>query len=114
MFLIGIWLIEVSSYYLALNAFGFFGSFLVAIATMAMVNLLIIIPSGPGYFGLFEAACCLILGPAGYADLTGFTESVTTAYALILHVVVQWIPSTLLGLVFMWHEHISFKEIETD
>lgn len=110
---IGTWLIEATSYYLTLNAFGFFGSFLVAIATMALVNLVIIIPSGPGYFGLFEAAC-LILGPAGYADLTGFTENVATAYALILHVVVQWVPSTLLGLVFMWNEHISFKEIEAD
>ncbi|MBN1879238.1 flippase-like domain-containing protein [bacterium] len=108
------WLIEAASYYLVLNAFGFFGTFLVAMATMAMVNLVIIIPSAPGYFGPFELACFIILGSAGYGDLTGFSENVATAYALILHVVVQWIPSTLLGLVFMWREHISFREINTD
>lgn len=47
---ISTWLIEALSYYLVLNAFGFFGSFIVAIATMAMVNLMIIVPSAPGYF----------------------------------------------------------------
>ncbi len=107
------WLIEALSYYLVLNAFGFFGSFIVALATMAMVNLMIIVPSAPGYFGPFELACFIILGRSGYGSLTGFVETTAAAYALILHVVVQWIPSTCLGLIYMWKEHISFKEIET-
>ncbi len=111
---LGTWLIEALSYYLVLNAFGFFGSFIVAVATMAMVNLMIIVPSAPGYFGPFELGCFIILGTAGYGNLTGFSENVATAYALIVHVVVQWIPSTFLGLLFMWREHISFEEIEAE
>lgn len=110
---ISTWLIEALSYYLVLNAFGFFGSFIVAIATMAMVNLMIIVPSAPGYFGPFELACFIILGRSGYGSFTGFVETTAAAYALILHVIVQWIPSTCLGLVYMWKEHISFKEIDT-
>jgi glycosyltransferase 2 family protein len=111
---ISTWLIEAASYYLVLNAFGFFGFFIVAIATMAMVNLMIIVPSAPGYFGPFELACFIILGRSGYGEITQFTETTAAAYALILHVVVQWIPSTLLGLVYMWREHIRFKDIDTD
>lgn len=108
------WLIEAASYYLVLCAFGFFGPFHVAVAAMALVNLMIIVPAAPGYFGPFELACFIILGDRGYGDLTGFSHDVAAAYALVLHVVVQWIPSTLLGLIYMWTEHISFKEIETE
>jgi len=108
------WLIEAASYYLVLNAFGFFGPFHVAVATMALVNLMIIVPAAPGYFGPFELACFIILGNKGYGQLTGFTEDIAAAYALVLHVIVQWIPSTLLGLIYMWTEHVSFREIETE
>jgi len=106
------WLIEASSYYLVFIAFGFIGPFHIAIATMALVNLMIIVPAAPGYFGPFELACVIILGNKGYGDITGFTANIAAAYALVLHVVVQWIPSTLLGLIYMWTEHISFGEIE--
>jgi len=103
---------EASSFYLVFVAFGFTGPFHIAIATMAMVNLMIVVPSSPGYFGPFELACTLILGEKGYGSIIGFSEHVVVAYALIIHVVVQWIPSTILGLIFMWTEHISFKEID--
>lgn len=109
---LGTWLIEASSFYLVFVAFGFTGSFHIAVATMAMVNLMIIVPASPGYFGPFEYACKVILGSQGYGSVIGFTESTAVAFALVLHVVVQWIPSTLLGLIFMWTEHISFSEID--
>ncbi|MCD4655399.1 flippase-like domain-containing protein [bacterium] len=108
------WLIEALSYHLVFIAFGFNGPFHIAIATMALVNLMIIVPAAPGYFGPFELACVIILGKRGYGEITGFSQNVAAAYALVLHVVVQWIPSTLLGLIYMWSEHISFKEIEED
>lgn len=108
------WLIEASSYYITLIAFGFWGEFHVAIATMAMVNLLIIVPSAPGYFGPFEMACVIILGKTGYGDVTGFSTEMAAAFALVLHVAVQWIPSTLLGMLYMWKEHLTFKEINND
>ena len=108
------WLIESISYLLILWGFGFWGPIHVAISTMALVNLMIIIPSAPGYFGPFEFACVMILGKTGYGAITYFTKEMATAYSLVLHVIVQWIPSTLLGLLFMWKEHITFKEVRTD
>ncbi len=107
------WLIEAYSYYLVLNAFGFYGTFIVAIATMALVNLMIVVPSAPGYFGPFEMACFIILGRSGYGELIGFTDHMAAAYALIVHVVVQWLPSNILGMIFMWKEHIKFKDINS-
>jgi glycosyltransferase 2 family protein len=111
---IATWLIEAGSYYCVLISFGFTGHLHVAVATMAMVNLMIIVPSAPGYFGPFELACVVILGKTGYGNLTQFTEEIAAAYALVLHVIVQWIPSTLLGLLYMWKEHINFHEINDD
>lgn len=108
------WIVEALSYHFVLCSFGFTGSFVVAISAMALVNLFIIAPAGPGYFGPFEFACVIILGSKGYGALTSFSQETATAYALLLHVVVQWIPSTLLGLLFMWQEHISFKDIGND
>jgi glycosyltransferase 2 family protein len=105
------WIIEAYSYYLVLNAFGFYGTFIVAIATMALVNLMIVVPSAPGYFGPFEMACFIILGRTGYGEITGFTEHIAAAYALIVHVIVQWLPSTILGLIFLWKEHVKLKDI---
>jgi len=108
------WLVEAASYLVVLWSFGFSGQYYVAVSAMALVNLMIIVPAAPGYFGPFEAACIIILGKTGYGNVTHFTDEIATAYALVLHVVVQWIPSTFLGLYYMWREHISFKEIQTD
>ena len=100
------WIVEALMFYIVLLAFGITQPFYVAMATMAVVNLGIIIPAGPGYVGTFETFCALILDAYGIdADLAG-------AYALIVHTV-QWIPSTLLGLIFMWTQHISFHEISS-
>lgn len=106
------WLLEAASYMTVLWAFGFWGGFHVAVSTMAFVNLFIIVPAAPGYFGPFETACIIILGKSGYGSVTQFTENIAAAYALILHVLVQWLPTTLLGLFYMWREHLSFKEIK--
>ncbi len=108
------WLVEALSYHIVLISFGFSGNFVVAVSAMALVNLFIIAPAGPGYFGPFEFACVAILGSRGYGAMTSFSQETATAFALILHVVVQWIPSTLLGMVFMWREHISFREIHDE
>ncbi len=108
------WLLEAASYMVVLWAFGFWGGFHVAVSTMALVNLMIIVPAAPGYFGPFEIACIIILGKSGYGSVTHFTDSIAAAYALILHVVVQWLPTTLMGLYYMWREHLSFKEIKDD
>ncbi|MBN1355305.1 flippase-like domain-containing protein [bacterium] len=105
------WLIEAFSYAVTLWAFGFFGGFHVAVSTMALVNLMIIVPAGPGYFGPFEAACIIMLGQSGYGKVTLFSREMATAYALILHIIVQWIPTTFLGMICMWTEHVGFNEV---
>ena len=91
-------------FHLVLLAFGQNQPLYVAFATMAVVNLGIIIPAGSGYVGTFEAFCALILGAYGVEP------ELAEAYALVVHAA-QWVPSTLLGLVFMWTEHISFGEV---
>jgi len=102
------WGLEALMYHLTLLAFGYQPPFYISLTTLAVVNLFIIVPGPPGYFGPFEYACVLVLG----LPQVGIPKEVAMAYALILHVVGQWIPSTALGLVFMWREHVSFHEVE--
>lgn len=109
------WLIEASMFDLVLRGFSLNLPFHASLSTLAVVNLGIIIPAGPGYFGPFEYFCSLVLGPRGYGAVAqyGITEEISKAYALVLHVIGQWLPSTLLGLYYMWREHIAFKEVES-
>ncbi len=105
------WLLESLSYLIVMWSFHLWVGFHVAISTMALVNLMIIVPAGPGYFGPFELACIIMLGKSGYGGITRFTTEMATAYALILHILVQWIPSTLAGIFYMWKEHVGFQEV---
>ena len=54
-----------------------------------------------------------MLGPKGYgaAPEFGLNAENSKAFALVLHVVGQWLPSTVLGLYYMWREHVSFHEV---
>jgi glycosyltransferase 2 family protein len=101
------WGLEAGMYGLTLNAFGIAQPPYVSLTLLAVVNLFIIVPGPPGYFGPFEAACVLVLGAPAF----GVRKEMALAFALILHVVGQWIPSTALGLFYMWREHISFGEV---
>ncbi|MBN1551701.1 flippase-like domain-containing protein [bacterium] len=105
------WLIEAFSYVIILWAFKFYGSYYVAISTLAMVNLAIIAIPSTGGFGPFESAI-IWMTASFYRSVTNFTREVATAYALIVHFIGQWIPTTLLGVFYMWKERLSFKEVQ--
>jgi len=102
------WVMEAVMYHFVLLAFDIPQPFYVSLTLLAVVNLFIIVPGPPGYFGPFEFACKIVLTVSSI----GVSEQRAIAYALILHVVGQWLPSTLLGLYYMWREHISFHEVE--
>lgn len=101
------WLIETVMYYFVGLGFGINIPYHGWISALALVNLAIIIPAAPGYFGPFEFACDLILRTYGVG------ESIRKGYALVLHAA-QWFPSTLLGLVYVWKEQISLGRIRTE
>jgi uncharacterized protein (TIRG00374 family) len=104
-----IWCVEMSSYLLVLSGFGPVlkpnAPVLAAFLTLVVVNLGIMIPSGPGYVGTFQAFAILALG------YFGVQHELALGIAIVAHSV-QYILVTGLGLVFFWHEHMSFRAIQ--
>ncbi|MBI4330050.1 MAG: flippase-like domain-containing protein [Chloroflexi bacterium] len=78
--------------------------FLVGTATANLATTLPTTQGGIGPFEYFYKQTLLILGPAGTAD------SLATTYAVVLHVVLL-VPLIVLGLVYLWTEHLSFSQL---
>jgi hypothetical protein len=79
-------------------AFGFPGinlSFWQSLATMSMVAVFAIVPSAPGYWGLFEAAVVFMLLAMGVQE----NKSIATAYAITAHLV-QYVPLLVIGMIY--------------
>jgi len=79
-------------------AFGFPGidlNFWQTMAIMSLVAVFVVIPSAPGYWGLFEAAVVFMLLALGVQE----DKSVATAYAIVAHLV-QYVPLLIVGMIF--------------
>jgi len=79
--------------------------FVAAWITLAAVGMAVAIPSAPGFFGTYHAACKLALEPFGVAP------EVAVALGTLLHGVF-WLTLTLLGLAVLRSRHTSFGELE--
>jgi uncharacterized protein (TIRG00374 family) len=73
--------------------------------TLAAVGMAVAIPSAPGFFGTYHAACRLALEPLG----VGPEDAV--ALGTLLHAVF-WVTLTLLGFAVLRSRHTSFGELE--
>ena len=100
-----IWLAETGLFFLV--GYGFrlpplpFHAFLL---TMAAANLSISIPSSQGGIGPFEFVASQTMG------LFQVDPSLATAYAIGVHAALL-VPITLLGLFYLWREHLSLRAI---
>ena len=100
-----IWLLETVKYWFVMHAFNFEVSFFALMLMNGVVNLATTLPSAPGYVGTFDTPGIRTL------TLYGVTESVATAYTLVLHAAL-WLPITLLGAYYMIHEGMSWGDFE--
>jgi hypothetical protein len=89
-----LWLVNAFGFWLAMRAFGLDLTFTAAIFLQAAIALFVSVPSGPGFFGLFEAAAKLVL-----IDLWGQAETPSLAFAAGFHLA-GFIPITLIGLYY--------------
>ncbi len=100
-----IWLLEAVSYYAALRAFGVPATVPLTLLAMVAINLSVMIPSAPGYIGVFEYACVLALVPFG------ISRELALSFALLSHAIRYGVP-TLLGLVFLWKWGLSLARLK--
>lgn len=98
-----IWLAETVKYWFVMHAFTFNVQFWVLMLMNGIVNLATTIPSSPGYVGTFDAPGIEIL------TVFGVPRDVAAAYTLVLHAAL-WLPITLLGFWYMWHESLGWRD----
>jgi glycosyltransferase 2 family protein len=77
---------------------------LAAMLMMAMVNLGSLIPSAPGYVGVFQGFAVLAL------SAFGVPPGVALAIAILAHIV-QWVVVTGIGLLFWTRESLALGSI---
>ncbi|HEY0068764.1 MAG TPA: lysylphosphatidylglycerol synthase transmembrane domain-containing protein [Chloroflexia bacterium] len=106
------WLLEAGMYYvigsLGFNLVGSDGAavpFYAYVLTTGIVNLSTLIPQAAGYWGVFEAICKVVLVGA-----IGVDSGLTTSYVLLLHAALYF-PVTLLGVLFLARESLSWREL---
>ncbi len=99
-----IWLLYAASVYVLCSSFdiglSFAGSCFVTVCT----SLAVALPQAPGFIGVFHIATQKSL------DVFGIGLSSAQSFAILLWVV-NVVPVTVAGLLFLWREGISFGEI---
>jgi glycosyltransferase 2 family protein len=100
-----LWLFNAVGFWLGFRAFGIDLDFGAALLLQSVIALAVSVPSGPGFFGLFETGALIVLH-----QLYGIDKGKVLGFALGFHLG-GFIPVTLIGLFFAWRLGISLREV---
>ncbi len=98
------WLLEAGMYFTLMFAFPLAPSAPLAVLTTAVANLGTLVPSSPGYVGVFDFIGRSVLAQFGVPD------EAALAYVLVVHAALV-LPITLLGFVYIWREGLSLRQV---
>ncbi len=90
-----IWGLEGWSYHAAFWALGVSPPVPVTLLAMVAINLSVMLPSAPGYLGVFEYACIVSLTPFG------LSRELALSFALLSHAIRIVVPSVMGTLVLL-------------
>ncbi|MDZ4803799.1 MAG: lysylphosphatidylglycerol synthase transmembrane domain-containing protein [Candidatus Eisenbacteria bacterium] len=96
------------SFDLTMRAFNLPVPFYASIVLLVVVSLGLMIPSGPGFAGTFEAATIWAL-----LLFDGVTKEQAASFAIVYHAT-QFIPITALGLYYLWKSNLSLTDASAD
>jgi len=100
------WLFEATMYLLLLPAFNLAQPFSVILLTTAVANLGTILPSTPGYVGVFDA---LVMGVLTLFGQPPLPAEAALSYALVVHAALYF-PITLWGFYYAWKEGVPLRK----
>ncbi len=101
----GFWLWHITSFWLAFKAFDIDLDYAAAMFVNGTIAFAVAVPSGPGFFGTFEAGAKI-----GLVDVFGVPESQTLAFAIGYHMT-TFLPITLIGLWYAWRVGFTWKDV---
>jgi uncharacterized protein (TIRG00374 family) len=91
-----IWLIEGAMFVLILWDMGFKNPLTTGYFCLGIINLGILLPSAPGYVGVYQAAAVFAFLAIGYGESAGLS------YGLLVHIA-QYVPITIIGIIIFIH-----------
>jgi uncharacterized protein (TIRG00374 family) len=100
-----LWVFNGVGCWIAFRAFGMDLPFSAAIFLQSAIALAVSIPSGPGFFGVYQGAASLVLH-----DMWGMPLDSALAFAIGFHLA-GFIPVTLIGLYYAWRTGLSLGEV---
>ena len=100
-----VWMLAVLFYYLVMLAFDLDVPFSAAIFVMSATALGMVIPSSPGYIGVFHAITIESL-----VGVFGVARSDAQSYALVQHAS-SYVLTTALGLAYIWRAGLSWGAV---
>ncbi len=103
---LAVWLTGAASIWCGLRAFGIERpGILGAVLLQSVIGFAVAIPSSPGFFGPFEAACRIGLA------LYGVEAAQTVSFAVVYHVL-TFLPVTLLGFWYLHRLGLRLTQLE--
>ncbi|MCX7838538.1 MAG: flippase-like domain-containing protein [Anaerolineae bacterium] len=98
------WLFETGMYVVIAWGFQIDASLPVFLVACAIANLATLLPSTPGYIGVFHAAVISVL------TQFGVEANLATSYTFVLHAALI-IPITLWGFFYVWRAGLSLTQM---
>jgi uncharacterized protein (TIRG00374 family) len=103
-FSVVLWVLAGLSVHIALMAFNLELPFVASLLVMSIMGFGVTIPSSPGYVGTFHASSVLALA------LFSISRTDALSFSIVYHAS-QYISITLVGLIYLWMDHLSLQEI---
>lgn len=98
-----IWVVTVFTFYFAQIAFHIDAPIWAAALILAVTNLGMVVPSSPGYIGVFHYLVVLVLGAFGVE------RELALGYAVVVHLI-GLLPVGLLGVFALWRCGLTLSE----
>jgi len=99
-----IWIPPGLAIYLILQGFGIYLPIYASFLLLVIFCLGVAVPSAPGFIGIYQFMA--VIGLA----LFGIERSDALSFSIVYHVV-NYIPATLIGLVFFFREGLTFGQM---
>jgi uncharacterized protein (TIRG00374 family) len=104
---ISAWVIGGVMYWVVMRAMNLDQSLAAAFLVMTVTSLVVVVPSSPGYVGVFHYFAQLTLVTVFHED-----PSRALSYAFVMHAFTYlWLIA--LGVFSMWHEGLSFEKLHS-
>ncbi len=101
-----VWLTGGALYWIVMRALNLEASVAAAFLVMLVTSLVVVVPSSPGYIGVFHYAAQLTL-----TSVFGVDKSAALSYAVVVHAF-TYIWLIVLGIYSMWHEGLTYQQLQ--